>query len=139
MRFEGLDLNIDEANQLAQEHSVQHVKDFWSEAGIAMGKPGIEVSIGGVPMPTMYAGLAQLPERAALAAELGCYRTTSVVGPAGNDMTYQENWDFSVKRLRAVAEILKEHGHSIGLEFIGPATSRKIVLNTSSPIQWMRC
>ena len=40
-------------------------------------------------------------------------------------MTYQENWDFSVKRLRSVAEILKDHGHSLGLEFIGPATSRK--------------
>ena len=26
--FEGLDLNIDEASQLAQEHSVQHVKDL---------------------------------------------------------------------------------------------------------------
>ena len=45
--------------------------------------------------------------------------------PASNDMTYQENWDFSVKRLRPIAEILKDHGHSIGLEFIGPATSRK--------------
>lgn len=122
--FEGLDLNIGEASQLAEEHSVQYVKDLWAEAGIAMGGWGFGVNWRGSDAD-FYAGLSQLPARAELAAELGCFRTTTVVGPASNDMTYQDNWDFSVKRLRAVAEILKTHGHSIGLEFIGPATSRK--------------
>ena len=122
--FEGLDLGIDEASQLAQEHSVQFVKELWTEAGIKMGGWGFGVNWRGDDAD-YYAGLAQLPARAELAAKLGCYRTTTVVGPASNDMTYQENWDFSVKRLRPVAEILKEYGHSLGLEFIGPATSRK--------------
>lgn len=122
--FEGLDLNIGEASQLAEEHSVQYVKDLWAEAGITMGGWGFGVNWRGSDAD-YYAGLSQLPARSELAAELGCFRTTTVVGPASNDMTYQDNWDFSVKRLRAVAEILKAHGHSIGLEFIGPATSRK--------------
>lgn len=122
--FEGLDLGIDEASQLVQEHSVQFVKELWTEAGIKMGGWGFGVNWRGADAD-YYAGLAQLPARAELAAKLGCYRTTTVVGPASNDMTYQENWDFSVKRLRPVAEILKEYGHSLGLEFIGPATSRK--------------
>lgn len=122
--FEGLDMDIGEAGQLAAEHSVQFVKELWAGAGIKMGGWGFGVNWRGSDAD-YYAGLAQLPARAELAAELGCYRTTTVVGPASNDMTYQENWDFSVKRLRPVAEILKEHGHSLGLEFIGPATSRK--------------
>ncbi len=122
--FEGLDLNIGEAAQLAQEHSIQYVKDLWADAGIAMGGWGFGVNWRGSDAD-YYAGLSQLPARAELAAELGCYRTTTVVGPASNDMTYQQNWDFSVKRLRSVAEILKAHGHALGLEFIGPATSRK--------------
>ncbi len=122
--FEGLDLNIGEASQLAEEHSVQYVKEMWQEVGIAMGGWGFGVNWRGADTD-FYAGLAQLPARAELAAELGCFRTTTVVGPASNDMTFQENWDFSVKRLRAVAEILKAHDHAIGLEFIGPATSRK--------------
>lgn len=122
--FEGLDLDIGEAGQLAAEHSVQFVKELWAGADIKMGGWGFGVNWRGSDAD-YYAGLAQLPARAELAAELGCYRTTTVVGPASNDMTYQENWDFSVKRLRPVAEILKEHGHSLGLEFIGPATSRK--------------
>ncbi len=122
--FEGLDLDIGAASQLAQEHSVQYVKDLWAAAGIAMGGWGFGVNWRG-PDADYYTGLAQLPDKAKLAAELGCFRTTTVVGPASNEMTYQENWDFSVKRLRPVAEILKAHGHSLGLEFIGPATSRK--------------
>ncbi len=122
--FEGLDLNIGEASQLAEEHSVQYVNDLWAEAGITMGGWGFGVNWRGSDAD-YYTGLAQLPARAELATELGCFRTTTVVGPASNDMTFQENWDFSVKRLRSVAEILNVHGHSIGLEFIGPATSRK--------------
>ncbi len=122
--FEGLDLNIGEAAQLAEEHSVEYVKELWQEAGIAMGGWGFGVNWRG-SISDFFAGLSQLPARAELAAELGCFRTTTVVGPASNDMTFQENWNFSVKRLRAVAEILNAHGHSIGLEFIGPATSRK--------------
>ena len=100
------------------------MKELWAESGIAMGGWGFGVNWRGSDAD-YYAGLAQLPTRAELAAELGCFRTTTVVGPASNEMTFQENWDFSVKRLRPVAEILKAHGHSIGLEFIGPATSRK--------------
>lgn len=122
--FEGLDLNIGEASQLAEEHSVDYVKELWDDAGIAMGGWGFGVNWRGSDAD-YYAGLAHLPARAELAAELGCFRTTTVVGPASNDMTFQDNWDFSVKRLRGVAEILMVHGHSIGLEFIGPATSRK--------------
>lgn len=122
--FEGLDLNIGEAHQLAEEHSVDYVKNLWQEAGMQMGGWGFGVNWRGSDAD-YYAGLAQLPARAELAAQLGCFRSTTVVGPASNDMTFKENWDFSVKRLRAVAEILNAHGHSIGLEFIGPATSRK--------------
>ena len=91
--FEGLDLNIDDASQLAQEHSVQHVKDLWTEAGIAMGGWGFGVNWRG-PDADYYAGLAQLPERAALAAELGCFRSTTVVGPASNDMTFPRKLGF---------------------------------------------
>ena len=122
--FEGLDLDIVNTDFTALKASVQAVKDLWAQIGIAMGGWGFGVNWRGSEAD-YYAGLAQLPERAALAAELGCYRTTTVVGPASNDMSFQENWDFSVKRLRPIAEILKDHGHSLGLEFIGPATSRK--------------
>ena len=103
-----------------------------------MGGWGFGVNWRG-PDADYYTGLAQLPERAALAAELGCYRTTTVVGPASNDMTYQENWDFSVKRLRGVAEILKDHGHATRTGVHRTRNEPERFSSTSSPIQWMRC
>ncbi len=128
--FEGLDISVDEAWQLGFEEydnyqdAVKYVKDLWAEAGIVMGGWNLGVNWRG-PDHDYYTGLAKLDQRATYAAALGCFRTMTVVGPASNDMKFQENWDFSVKRLRPIAEILKRYGHSIGLEFIGPATSRK--------------
>jgi sugar phosphate isomerase/epimerase len=122
--FGGLDLNIGEASQLAAAHSVDYVKDLWAASGLQMGGFGLSVNWRGTDAE-YYESLAKLPAAAQLAADLGCHRCTTVVGPASSDRTFQENWDFSVKRLRSAAEILKEHGHSLGLEFIGPATSRK--------------
>ena len=70
--------------------------------------------------------LSTFPDLAKLAADLGCHRTTTVVSPSFRaTRTFQENWDFHIKRLRPVAEVLKDYGHSLGLEFIGPATSRQ--------------
>ena len=122
--FGGLDLNLGEANQLAEEHSAQYVKDLWAEAGLEMGGFGFPVNWRG--MDAEYdESLERLPEVAKFAADLGCHRCMTVVPPCSNDLSFQENWDFHVNRLRRPAEILKEYGHWLGLEFIGPATSRK--------------
>ena len=123
--FEGLDLSIAEANTLASEHSVDYVKNLWAEAGLKMGGWGLPVNYRG--SDTEYdESLSRFTDLAKLAADLGCHRTTTVVSPSSNDRTFQENWDFHIKRLRPVAEVLKDYGHSLGFEFIGPATSRKI-------------
>jgi sugar phosphate isomerase/epimerase len=122
--FEGLDLNISEANALANEHSVDYVKNLWTEAGLKIGGWGLPVNYRGSDAE-FDESLAGLPDLAKLAADFGCHRTTTVVSPSSNDRTFQENWDFHIKRLRPVAEVLKDYGHSLGLEFIGPATSRQ--------------
>ena len=122
--FKGLDLNISEASTLASERSVDYVKNLWVEAGLKMGGWGLAVNYRGSDAE-FDESLAGLPDLAKLAADLGCYRTTTVVSPSSNDLSFQENWDFHIKRLRPVAEVLKDYGHSLGLEFIGPATSRK--------------
>ena len=122
--FEGLDLNINEANTLASEHSVDYVKNLWSEAGLKMGGWGLPVNYRGSDAE-FDESLSTFPDLAKLAADLGCHRTTTVVSPSSSDRSFQENWDFHIKRLRPVAEVLKDYGHSLGLEFIGPATSRQ--------------
>lgn len=121
--FGGLDLNIGEANTLAQEHSVDYVKDLWAEAGLLMGGWGLPINWRGSDAE-YDKGLLGLRDLAKLAADLGCYRTTTVVIGWASEVSFKENWDFHIKRLRPVAETLKDYGHSLGFEFIGPATSR---------------
>ncbi len=69
-------------------------------------------------------GLAQLPGWAALAARLGATRTATWIMPGSDERTYDENFRFHVERLRPAAAILADHGVRLGLEYVGPLTSR---------------
>lgn len=121
--FAGADLNIAEAEQLAAEQGVEAVAALYAERGL---KPG------GWPFPVnwragdaeFYADLARLPTQARLAAELGCFRTMTWVLSFSDTLTRREHFDRVARRFRLSAEILRDHGHRLGLEFIGPRTLR---------------
>ena len=121
--YGGLDPNLGEARQLAQEHSIEYVKELFEKAGLKMGGWGLPVNWRGDDAE-YYQGLSKVPETAKFAADLGCNRCNAVVLGWDDNRPFKENWDFHVKRLRPPAEILKDYGHSLGLEFIGPRTSR---------------
>ena len=70
------------------------------------------------------ASLEQLPAQARAAKEIGCFRTATWILPGSNDRDLAENRRFHIERFKPVAEILGEHGCSLGLEFIGPKTLR---------------
>lgn len=74
---------------------------------------------------TYQEGLRALPAIAARAAAVGATRCTRAVRPWSDDRDWNENWRFTVQRLRPVAAILAEHGCRLGLEYVGPATSRR--------------
>ena len=119
----GFDANLGEVRKLADEQSVEYVKGLFDDAGIKIGGWNLPVNWRGSDAE-YYAHLAKLPERAKFAADLGCYRSTSAVMGGDNDRPFKENWDFHVKRLRPVVEILKDYGHCLAIEFIGPLKSR---------------
>lgn len=121
--FGGLDIGLGETAKLAKEKSVDHVKGLFEEAGVKAGGWNLPVNWRGEDAE-FEEHLGKLPERAKLAAELGCTRVITVIMAWDNARPFQENWDFHVKRLRKPAEILKEYGHSLAMEFIGPQTSR---------------
>lgn len=121
--YGGLELSIGEARKLADEHSVEYVKSLFSEAGLEMG--GWSLPVNWRAEEAEYQEhLSGLPQWAKFAADLGCHRTISVIMGGDNNRPFKENWDFHVKRLRPVAEILRDHGHAIAMEFIGPQKSR---------------
>ncbi len=117
--FEGADVagselnqaNLDTFRQLLDTHGLQ---------------PGL------VSLPLNFRGtqtefdtcLDELPAQAQLAVALGYTRTTTVIMPGDNQLSFRDNWSFHVERLRPIAEILDHNGIRLGLEFIGPKTLR---------------
>ncbi|HEY5466476.1 MAG TPA: TIM barrel protein, partial [Clostridia bacterium] len=59
------------------------------------------------------------------AREAGMERCITWVYPSSSTMDYAENFEFHRRRLAWPAEILKEYGIYLGLEFIGPPKLRK--------------
>ena len=76
--FGGTDLNIVEASTLAQTHSIEYVKELWSEAGLEMGAWGLEIDWRATGA-AYYESLSRFANFAQLAADLGCYRCTSAL------------------------------------------------------------
>ncbi|MCL4541727.1 MAG: sugar phosphate isomerase/epimerase, partial [Chloroflexi bacterium] len=65
-----------------------------------------------------------MPRFASIAQRLGVTRVTTWVLPGHNERTKQAQWSFLFERFRAIAAILGDYGLRLGLEFIGPKTSR---------------
>jgi sugar phosphate isomerase/epimerase len=69
-------------------------------------------------------GLRDLPRLAALAAELGCTRAQAVMLSGSDERAYAENFAWHASRLHPIAEILRDHGCRLGVEYVGPKTYR---------------
>ncbi len=119
--FGGLDFNIAEAAQLADEIGTQGVKALFEEAGIRFGAWGLPVRW---QSDDWEADLAQLPSYAALAAALGADRTSTWCPPSSDQRAFDQNFNWHVARFQPIAAALAEHGIRFGIEFIGPQTLR---------------
>ena len=70
-------------------------------------------------------GLAGLGKQADLLKKLGVKRMATWLTPGHSELTYKQNFELHEKRLREVAEVLKDYDIRLGLEFVGPKTSRR--------------
>ncbi|NQV35088.1 MAG: sugar phosphate isomerase/epimerase [Phycisphaeraceae bacterium] len=68
--------------------------------------------------------LKRLPKQAETLSQLGVTRMATWILPGTNTLTYQQNFSQHQRRLRQVALVLKDHDIRLGLEFVGPRTSR---------------
>jgi sugar phosphate isomerase/epimerase len=68
--------------------------------------------------------VAQLPKRAALLKQLGVTRVATWVMPGHNELTYLQHFKILETRFREAAKVLKDNDIRLGLEFVGPRTSR---------------
>lgn len=92
------------------------------QAGIVWGQAGLPVDFRRSE-EEFQKGLRVLPERARALQKAGADRVTTWISPASDELTFLENFRLHVRRLRAVAQVLEDHGCRFGLEYVGPKTS----------------
>ena len=91
---------------------------------------GIRYGAAGLPVDfrrdeeRFRSDLANLPQRAGFMKQLGVTRVATWILPGHNEMTYLEHFKLLERRFRETATVLKDHGLRLGLEFVGPRTSR---------------
>jgi sugar phosphate isomerase/epimerase len=119
--YGGIDFNIREAATLAQEHGVEYVRSLFADNGVLPGQWGLPVAWN---QDSWQAELADLPQLAALGVQLGCRRTATWCPSWSDSRDYAANWQWHIERYQPIAKILKEHGCSLGIEFLGPKSLR---------------
>jgi sugar phosphate isomerase/epimerase len=109
-----------------EDKSPAEIRD-WVET---MKAKGIRYSSSGLPVQyrrdeeQFQKGLARLPKQAGLLRQLGVERMVTWITPGHNELTYLKNFEKHKKRLREVAKVIKDNNIRLGLEFVGPRTSR---------------
>jgi sugar phosphate isomerase/epimerase len=121
--FQGIDLNVGEAAKLADEHGIDHVRAVFTSAGLRAGGWGLPVNWR-AEETSFRESLQDLPRYARVAKALDCTRCVQWIPPTSDERPFKENFDWHAARFRPICEVLKEHGCSLGLEFIGPKTLR---------------
>jgi len=115
---------LGEAVPLAEEKGIEHVKKLYEDAGVKPGGWGLPVQFRTTD-EDFEAGLKSFPLQAKVAGELGAPWCCTWILPFSDELDYQTNFETHARRLRGAAEILRDHGCRLGLEFVGPWTMRQ--------------
>jgi len=95
-----------------------------------MKEKGVRYGASGLPVEfrrdedRFQKNLARLPKQAGVLKQLGVKRMATWIPPGHRELTYLQNFEQHKRRLREVAKVLKDNGIRLGLEFVGPRTSR---------------
>ncbi len=93
------------------------------EKGIRYGSCGLPVEFRR-DEDRFQKDLARLPKQASILKQLGVKRMVTWITPGHRELTYLQNFERHKRRFREVAKVLKDYNIQLGLEFVGPRTSR---------------
>jgi len=95
-----------------------------------MKENGIQYGAGGLPVDfrrddeRFKKDLARLPRQAAVLRQLGVTRVATWIMPGHRELTYMQQFKLLTHRFREVTKVLKNNDIRLGLEFVGPRTTR---------------
>ncbi len=110
------------ALQPLSDTELAELKQQLKEAGLVWGAAGLPVDFR-KDDATFHEGLRSLPALAQGLQRAGATRVSTWLSPTHDQLTYLANFRQHAARLREVAKILQDHGHRLGLEYVGPKKS----------------
>lgn len=122
--FQGMDIDINEVASLIKAKSFEHIKNIFADAGLRFGGWELPLRWKEEDEVAFQADLVRLPSLASVGRQLGCIRVFTWVLPYSDKRPFKENFDWHLARLQPIADILKDHGCRLGLEFVGTKSFR---------------
>lgn len=108
---------------LLAEHSTEEVNELLFDAMVAPGSWGIPFNWRGTP-EEYDAGLDTMKVQIQQMHDVGVTRCATWIMPGSNELPMNENTEFHRNRLQPIAHLLEDYGMILGLEFVGPKTTR---------------
>lgn len=109
-----------------QNKSTSEIRE-WLET---MKDKGVRYGASGLPVEfrrdedRFKADMERLPKQADVLRQLGVKRIATWITPGHRELTYLQNFKQLKRRFREVVNVLKDNNLRLGLEFVGPRTSR---------------
>lgn len=119
--FEGVDPDPDYFSQLSDDE-LRRLGDELKAKNLKLGAAGLPVEFRR-DEATFSEALKKLPSAAKLLEKAGVWRLSTWILSFSDELTYLQNFRTHAYRLRACAQVLKDHGQRLGLEYVGPKTS----------------
>ncbi len=123
--FGGYDASLTALHDEVAAHGAPAVRELFLDHGLRIGAWNLPFVPYQVTDAEWRDWLGRLPPLLATARALGARRAGMWILPGSDALAYDANFKFHVERFRPVAELLGEQGVRLGLEFIGPETSRR--------------
>lgn len=120
--FVGLDIRFNKFVDQIEKLDAEAFADAMGAAGLRPGYCSITPQKLNVSAEDWAREMADVPRRARLAHNLGYRRSTSVVVPFHETMSFDENLAFHAGRAREAATVLGDFGIAFGMEYVSPKT-----------------
>lgn len=120
--FESVEAQGEHLASLSKDQLDDLLADMKSK-GVVFGAAGLPVDFRGAD-DSFRKGLKGLPRIAAGLQRAGVTRVGTWLSPAHSSLTYLRNFRQHAERLREAAQILRDYGQKLGLEYVGTQTLR---------------
>jgi sugar phosphate isomerase/epimerase len=120
--FEAVDPNAGYLATLSDGQLQDLLADMKAK-GISWGAAGLPVEFR-QHEAKFNEGMAALVKIAPVLRRAGVTRVTTWIMPCSAQLTYRQNFEQHVVRLRAAARVLADHGQRLGLEYVGTQSLR---------------